>query len=62
MEVETLGMARSLGWKVHMRRANGCREATRSIRRCVQTPFIRDGSNTKEAMATHAGRGVGVQK
>jgi hypothetical protein len=35
MEVETLGMARSLGWKVHMRCANGYREGTKSIRRCV---------------------------
>ena len=35
MEVETLGVARSLGWKVHMRCANGYREGTRSIRRCV---------------------------
>jgi hypothetical protein len=35
MEVETLGVARSLGWKVHMRRANGYREGTRSMRRCV---------------------------
>ena len=26
MEVETLGVARSLGWKVHMRCANGYRE------------------------------------
>ena len=25
MEVETLGVARSLGWKVHMRCANGYR-------------------------------------
>ena len=47
------------------------------MRRCVQTPFIRDGSDTKEAMAmaetssapyvrmrplVHAGRGVVVQK
>jgi hypothetical protein len=31
MEVETLGMARSLGWKVHMRCADG-REGTRSMR------------------------------
>jgi hypothetical protein len=29
------GMARSLGWKVHMRCANGYRESTRSMRRCV---------------------------
>ena len=35
MEVETLGMARSLGWKVHMRCAHGYREGTRSMRRCV---------------------------
>ena len=31
MEVETLGVARSLGWKVHMRCANGYRQETRSI-------------------------------
>jgi hypothetical protein len=35
MEVETLGMARSLGWRVHMRCADGYRENTKSIRRCV---------------------------
>jgi hypothetical protein len=35
MEVETLGAARSLGWKVHMRCADGYREGTRSMRRCV---------------------------
>ena len=35
MEVETLGIARSLGWKVHMRCANGYRLGTRSMRRCV---------------------------
>ena len=35
MEVETLGIARSLGWKVHMRCAHGYREGTKSIRRCV---------------------------
>jgi hypothetical protein len=35
MEVETLGVARSLGWKVHMRCANGYREEARSMRRCV---------------------------
>jgi hypothetical protein len=34
-EVETLGMARSLGWKVHIRCAEGYREDTKSIRRCV---------------------------
>src|SRR3984885_14210191 len=35
MRVETLGVARSLGWKVHMRCANGYRQETRSMRRCV---------------------------
>ena len=35
MEVETLSIARSLGWKVHMRCANGYREYTRSMRKCV---------------------------
>jgi hypothetical protein len=35
MEVETLGAARSLGWKVHMRCANGYRQETRSMRRRV---------------------------
>jgi hypothetical protein len=34
MEVEALAVARSLGWKVHMR-ANGYRLETRSMRRCV---------------------------
>ena len=35
MEVETLGIARSLGWKVHMRCAEAYRQETRSMRRCV---------------------------
>jgi hypothetical protein len=35
MEVETLGIARSLGWKVHMRCANGYRQETKSMRPCV---------------------------
>ena len=35
MEVETLGVARSLGWRVHMRCANGYRLETRSMRKCV---------------------------
>jgi hypothetical protein len=35
MEVETLGVARSLGWKVHMRCAGGYREGTKSMRKCV---------------------------
>ena len=35
MEVETLGAARSLGWKVHMRCANGYRQETRSMRKRV---------------------------
>ena len=34
MEAETLGMALSLGWRVHMR-CSGFREGTRSMRRCV---------------------------
>ena len=43
MEVVTLAVARSFGWRVHMRCANGYRLETRSMRRCVQTPFIREG-------------------
>ena len=35
MEVETLGTARSLGWKVHMRCTQGYREGTKSMRRCI---------------------------
>jgi hypothetical protein len=35
MEVETLGVARSLGWRVHMRCANGYRQETRFMRECV---------------------------
>src|ERR1700724_4135302 len=35
MEVETIGVARSLGWKVHMRCVNGYRQETRSMRKCV---------------------------
>jgi hypothetical protein len=35
MEIETLGVARSLGWKVHMRCANGYRDSIRSVRQCV---------------------------
>jgi hypothetical protein len=34
-QVETIGVARRLGWKVHMRCANGYRLETRSMRRCV---------------------------
>jgi hypothetical protein len=33
--VQTLGVARSLGWKVHKRCANDYRDSTRSMRRCV---------------------------
>jgi len=33
--VETLGAAKSLGWKVHMRCDGGYRQETRSMRRCV---------------------------
>jgi hypothetical protein len=35
MEVETLGVARSLSWRVHMRCNNGYRQETRSMRKCV---------------------------
>jgi hypothetical protein len=35
MELQKLGVARSLGWKVHMRWIKSYREGTRSIRRCV---------------------------
>jgi hypothetical protein len=35
MQVETLGAAKSLGWKVHMRCDGGYRQETRSMRRCV---------------------------
>ena len=33
MEVETLGTARSLGWKAPMRRPQGYREGTKPMRR-----------------------------
>jgi hypothetical protein len=32
MEVETLGVARSLGWRIHMRCNGGYRQETRSMR------------------------------
>jgi hypothetical protein len=35
MEVETIGVARSLGWRVHMRCAYGQHEGMKSIRECV---------------------------
>jgi hypothetical protein len=35
MEVETLGMARSLGWKAPMRRPQGYREGAKSMRRRI---------------------------
>jgi hypothetical protein len=35
MEVETLVIARSLGWKVHMRCNGGYRQETRSMRKSV---------------------------
>ena len=54
MEVETLGVARSLGWKVHMRCANGYRQETRSMRRCV---YRKQGSkpNRGPCAADHFG-------
>ena len=47
MEVETLGVARSLGWKVHMRCANGHRQETRSMRRCVYRSQLKGASEAK---------------
>ena len=35
VELETLGIVRSLGWNVHMRCAHGYWEGTSSMRRCV---------------------------
>ena len=35
MQVETLGIARSLGWKVHMRCAYGPRDGMKRVRECV---------------------------
>jgi hypothetical protein len=34
-QVETLGIARSLGWKVHMRCAYGQRDSMKRVRECV---------------------------
>ena len=34
-QVETLGIARSLGWKVHMRCAHGPRDGMKRVRECV---------------------------
>jgi len=35
MQVETLGIARSVGWKAHMRRAHGPRDGMKRVRECV---------------------------
>ena len=35
MEVDTLGIARSLCWRVHLRCADGYREGTKSMRRRI---------------------------
>jgi hypothetical protein len=35
MEVETLGVARSLGWKVHMKCADGPRDGMKRVRECI---------------------------
>jgi hypothetical protein len=40
MEVETLGVARSVGWKVHMCCANGYRQETQSMRKCVYRKLL----------------------
>jgi hypothetical protein len=57
MEVETLGMARSFGSKAHIRCADGYREGTRSMRRCVyrkqfdlETLVCTRGSNSRWSM------------
>jgi hypothetical protein len=47
MEVETLGVARSLGWRLHMRCANGYRLETRSMRRCVYRKQLKGASEAK---------------
>jgi hypothetical protein len=47
MEVETLGVARSLGWKVHMRCANGYRQEARSMRKCVYRSQLKGASEAK---------------
>jgi hypothetical protein len=63
MEVETLGVARSLGWKVHMRCANGYRQETRSMRRCVYRKQLKGSPGAKTTdffiVITH-GRGEHV--
>jgi hypothetical protein len=51
MEVETLGVARSLGWKVHMRCANGYRLETRSMRKCIYRKQL-DLETVAETMTT----------
>jgi hypothetical protein len=35
-----LGVARSVGWKVHMRCANGYRQETRSMWKCVYRKLL----------------------
>jgi hypothetical protein len=35
MTVETIGIARSLGWRLHMRCAYGYREGLKAVRPCV---------------------------
>src|ERR1700722_12286852 len=35
MQVETQGIARSLGWKVHMRCAHGPRDGMKRVRECA---------------------------
>ena len=47
MEVETLGVARSLSWEVHMRCVNGYRQETRSMRKCVYRSQLKGASEEK---------------
>ena len=60
MEVETLGVARSLGWKVHMRCANGYREGTRSMRRCVNSKQLGPRDADRVPLRGVSGSGVGA--
>jgi hypothetical protein len=56
MEVETLGVARTLGWKVHMRCANGYRDSTGSMRRCVYRKQLDlDAGLLREGRTSHWG-------
>ena len=40
MQVETLGIARSLGWKMHMRCSHGPRDGMKRVRECVYRKLL----------------------